>query len=141
VEGMMRGRATVAKSGDVESSPAEVVMSWAEHSETEPLPPSGDVVCGWGARSTARGRLEVAAAPDVVLDGVSVDFSRLQSRIFAALLQSDGPLSTAQLSQIVWQGRFVSEHTVHSQIALLRIRLHDFGLRIRNVRGRGYVLE
>lgn len=143
VDGMMEMRATVAKIGaeEVDFARKDGALLMEGLGDTEPPPPSGNVARIWGARSTARGRLEVATIPDVVLNGVSLDLSRLHSRILAALLESDGPVSTARLGEIVWQGRFVSEHTVHSQIALLRIRMLDFGLRIRNVRGQGYVLE
>lgn len=92
-------------------------------------------------RETIAGALEVATTPDIVLNGVSLELSRLHSRILAALLESAEPLPTARIAEIVWQGRFVAEHTVHSQIALLRARVLDFGLRIRSVRGKGYVLE
>lgn len=92
-------------------------------------------------RQTPVGAIEVATTPDIILNGVSLELSRLHSRIFAALLESQEPLPTVRIAEIVWQGRFVAEHTVHSQIALLRARVLDFGLRIRSVRGKGYVLE
>lgn len=109
--------------------------------ETEAPPPSGAVPRAAAAWSTEQGRLEVATVPDVVLDGVSLELSRLHNRILAALIEGPGPVSTSRLASIVWQGRPVSEHTIHSQIGLLRGRMADFGVRIKNVRGRGYVLD
>lgn len=108
--------------------------------ELEGMPASG-VERARVRRQTPMGALEVATAPDIVLNGVSLELSRLHSRILAALLESAEPLPTTRIAEIVWQGRFVAEHTVHSQIALLRARVLDFGLRIRSVRGKGYVLE
>lgn len=139
----MQARATVAKTGvegDIFSQLGMAVRG-LELTDTEPPPPSGEVTRGAAVRLIAGGRLEVATTPDVVLDGVSLELSRLHSRILAALLESAGPLTTVRIAHIAWQGRFVSEHTVHSQIALLRTRMVDFGVRIRNVRGRGYILE
>lgn len=92
-------------------------------------------------RRTAHGALEVASSPDIMLNGVSLELSRLHSRILAALLEGLGPLSTSRIAEIGWRGRFVAGHTVHSQIALLRARVLEYGLRITHVRGRGYVLE
>lgn len=126
-------------SGAKERPPREHGAGKSEH-DLEGAPTSG-VERAPVRRQTSVGAIEVATTPDIVLNGVSLELSRLHSRIFAALLESTEPLPTVRIAEMVWQGRFVAEHTVHSQIALLRARVLDFGLRIRSVRGKGYVLE
>lgn len=118
---------------------AAFVLEPVVFSETEP--PSNAAPERSPLRPLARGSLAVATSPDILLNGVSLELSRLQSRIFAALLETPEPLSTTQVAAIAWQGRIVAEHTVHAQVALLRTRVLHFGLRITHLRGRGYVLE
>jgi DNA-binding winged helix-turn-helix (wHTH) protein len=89
---------------------------------------------------TLRGIMEVVEVPEVLLNGASMDLPRLQSRILLALLESSQPVTTPELAMRVWQGQVVSEHTVHSQITILRRRLADLGLQISNTRGRGYTI-
>lgn len=86
-------------------------------------------------------RLTIAYHPDILVEGTSIDLTRLQSRICSVLLGAEGPVSTKVIAEEAWFGRRVSTHTVHSQMNLLRMRLNDFGIALRNERGRGYWLE
>jgi DNA-binding winged helix-turn-helix (wHTH) protein len=90
---------------------------------------------------TSRGTLAVVHVPDVQLDGVSLDLPRLQARLLVALLEAATPLTTSELGARVWLGATVLDHTIHSQLAILRGRIADLGLRICNLRGRGYVIR
>jgi len=89
---------------------------------------------------TRSGTLAVSQGPLIVLNGLPLDLPRLQGRLLQALLEASGPVSTAALAEAAWNGERVAEHTVHSQIALLRARLAELGARIDHVRGQGYVV-
>lgn len=89
---------------------------------------------------TRSGTLAVSQGPLIVLNGSPLDLPRLQGRLLQALLEASGPVSTASLAEAAWNGERVAEHTVHSQIALLRARLAELGARIEHVRGQGYVV-
>lgn len=104
-------------------------------------PPPSRVQPSSHARPDGRNRLSISYSPDVSLDGTSLDLSRLQCRIAAVLLSQPGPVSTRLIAEYAWQGRIVSEHTVHSQMNLLRTRLAQYGISLRNLRGSGYFLE
>jgi DNA-binding response OmpR family regulator len=104
-------------------------------------PPTSRVVPSTHPKAVGRGRLAISYSPDVSLDGTSLDLSRLQCRIAAVLLSQPGPVSTRLIAEYAWQGRVVSEHTVHSQMNLLRSRLAQYGIALRNLRGSGYFLE
>lgn len=90
---------------------------------------------------TSRGTLTVVQVPDVQLDGVSLELPRLQARLLVSLLEAARPLSTFELGARVWLGATVLDHTIHSQLAILRKRIADLGLQICNLRGRGYVIR
>lgn len=89
---------------------------------------------------TRSGMLAVSQGPLIVLNGLPLDLPRLQGRLLQTLLEASGPVSTAALAEAAWNGERVAEHTVHSQIALLRARLAELGARIEHVRGQGYVV-
>jgi DNA-binding response OmpR family regulator len=104
-------------------------------------PPASRIQPSSHATASARARLSISYSPDVSLDRASLDLSRLQCRIAAVLLSQPGPVSTRLIAEYAWQGRIVSEHTVHSQMNLLRTRLAQHGIALRNLRGSGYYLE
>jgi DNA-binding response OmpR family regulator len=89
---------------------------------------------------TRAGTLAVSQGPLIVLNGLPLDLPRLQGRLLQTLLEASGPVSTAALAEAAWNGERVAEHTVHSQIALLRARLAELGARVEHVRGQGYVV-
>jgi DNA-binding response OmpR family regulator len=89
---------------------------------------------------TSAGNLAVIVGSYVAFNGSPLDLPRIQSRILRMLMDAANPLSVKALASGVWPGELVADHTVHTQIALLRTRLAGFGIKIDHLRRIGYVL-
>jgi DNA-binding response OmpR family regulator len=93
------------------------------------------------ALRTPSGTLAIVHAPQVSLDGAPLDLPRVQLRLLRALMEAESPVSVGTLARSVWPGELVAVHTVHTQVALLRSRLEDLGVKVEHLRGAGYLLS
>lgn len=90
--------------------------------------------------ATRLGPLSIALCPTVSLAGAPLDLPRVQLRLLQRLMEAACPVSAADLQKAAWRNEVVRAHTVHTQVALLKARLHELGVDLRHIRGAGYVL-
>ena len=91
--------------------------------------------------ATRRGPLSISLCPTVALAGAPLELPRVQLRLLQRLMEATCPVSAADLRKTAWRNEVVGTHTVHTQIALLKARLHELGVDLKHIRGAGYVLD
>ena len=90
--------------------------------------------------ATRLGPLSISLCPTVSLAGTPLDLPRVQLRLLQRLMEAWCPVSVAELKKTAWRNEVVETHTVHTQISLLKARLHHLGVELKHIRGTGYVL-
>ena len=91
--------------------------------------------------ATRQGPLSISLCPTVSLAGAPLELPRVQLRLLQRLIEATCPVSAADLRKTAWRNEVVRTHTVHTQIALLKARLHELGVDLKHIRGAGYVLD